>query len=358
MIARPAGFAIRNAHPLLTTACDSDRGKRDDAMAARLKKASDRKRKDGTATPLRSTVFDFEHKVFSLPEAHFRMSSTGEALFNVNLGSVIGSLTPAALRGEFGIAVGTHDWTLLDVVERGLKFVKEIRAGDSIPTELLDGTASWSVDPKHKQIAEGRLMLQIARWLEGDLGHLPEAHEIEVLATDPELKKRAQAAFDKIAVQIGLGEGKKEDIVRRIDTLARELAYIEALRERFGKVSYIFNQLGTLNKLYHRDKVTLEDIIRIQALMRRPVEKMAGTLDMVDAQTAEIINVLKTIQTQIAYIREARDDLHVKLTEWDEVIDYWTEAMIERSPEMDDLLGVTYRFVALNFPISNDWRRG
>ena len=35
---------------------------------------------------------------------------------------------------------------MLKPVAQGLKYVKDIRPGDTIPRELLDGTASWSID--------------------------------------------------------------------------------------------------------------------------------------------------------------------------------------------------------------------
>ena len=36
---------------------------------------------------------------------------------------------------------------------RSLSFVLEIRAGDSIPNELLDGSASWAIEPRHVERA-------------------------------------------------------------------------------------------------------------------------------------------------------------------------------------------------------------
>src|SRR5947209_6955453 len=82
------------------------------------------------------THFVFEHAVFSVKEACFVLSpQTGEPSYNVPLGDVKASLPVDTVASSFGIGKSSPDAELLQIVKSSLKFVKEIRPGDSIPSE-------------------------------------------------------------------------------------------------------------------------------------------------------------------------------------------------------------------------------
>src|SRR3546814_13852102 len=63
--------------------------------------------------------------------AHSR--DTKETVFHVPLGDIKGVLALEVLRTEFGIEPDSLDGQLLGIIERCLRFVKEIRPTDSIP---------------------------------------------------------------------------------------------------------------------------------------------------------------------------------------------------------------------------------
>ena len=82
----------------------------------------------------RSTHFKFQHKVFSVEGSYFAHSrDTKEVVFHVPLGEIKGVLTLEVLRNEFGIEHDSPDGRLLGIIERSLRYVKEIRPNDSIP---------------------------------------------------------------------------------------------------------------------------------------------------------------------------------------------------------------------------------
>lgn len=308
------------------------------------------------APPTSSTVFDFEHKVFRLDGGCFKLNAGGEPLFHVRLGELTAALTLPSLCTEFGIEAHSHDGQLLDVVASGLRYVREIRPGDSIPREILDGTASWTIDDRHRVRAHTRVLVHLAAWLNGESDVALDVNSLEKLADDRELKQRAQLAFDDIAAQLGLGPERKQEIVDKIDTFARELAYIEALRDRFEFVKLVASSVARLSKLYARDRSVIEEIVRIQMLMRRPLNDMQGVFDVIEGQTAEIVSVLKSFQTQVDFIREMRDELHFRLRDWDELLVRWEGVDIDRTPETEALIKETYRFAARQFPLQQTWK--
>ena len=77
--------------------------------------------------------------------------------------------------------------------------------------------------------------------------------------------------------------------------------------------------------------------------------------DQVDAQTGEILTVLRSYDKQISFIREMRDELHRQIMVWDEIIEVWEIDLSSRSKAIREAVQATYRFVAYHFPQAQDW---
>src|SRR4051794_4024787 len=115
-----------------------------------------------------STHFDFEHKIFRVEKSYFALASdTHEAVFFVTLGDLNASLRLSAVRREFQIPPESSDGQLLALIEKSLRFVREIRHGDTIPRELLDGSASWTVSERHRVHARTRIAAHVLHAVEG-----------------------------------------------------------------------------------------------------------------------------------------------------------------------------------------------
>jgi hypothetical protein len=303
----------------------------------------------------RSTHFDFSHAVFQMEDVRFLIAGDDQPSLLMKLGDVDVALTIKALRAEFKLDL-TADGDLLDQVVEGLRYVKVIRPGDSIPCEILDGSASWSIEERHHDIAKGRITLQISTWLSGEEQVISDESSLLQLAEDPAIKSRVQAAFSEIAVRLGLTPDRRQEVIDRIETLARELAYVEALRERFGVISKLRSKLMEFRAIYRRDRSIDEELQRIENLMRRPFTEIETIFDQVDAQSGEIIAMLRNINNQIEFIRRSRDDLHVRMMLWDDVIVEWNTLKPERSLDNEAVLRSLYRFLARNFNIEKAWQ--
>lgn len=302
------------------------------------------------------THFAFEHQVFAVKEACFTLSAaTGEPCYNVPLGDMQASLGIDTIASSFGIAKNSTDAQLLQIVKSSLKYVKEIRPGDSIPSEILDGTASWKVEPHHRDLARARISVQLTSWMTGKHLEGIDAAELETIASNPETKRKVQEALDVMAEKLGLTGDSKKDVVNRFDELAREMSYIEALRERFGKIQRLYFNFGALASLYKRERSIQEEILRIRVLMKKPVEEIAGMFETLDANTGEIMNTMRKFAAQIRYIRTMRDDFHQRFMRWDDLLTKWDGVAVEPSPVVDRLVRTTYQFVARHFPQGNDW---
>jgi hypothetical protein len=176
------------------------------------------------------------------------------------------------------------------------------------------------------------------------------------LIDDPEIKRRVQEAFTLVAEKLGLGPEGKQKVVNKIEQLGHELAYIEALRERFTGITEIPPKIERLSKFYGNQTSTWEELNRMRVLLRSAIEDIETVFDIVDAQTCEILTVLRSFDLHVAHIRDARDDLHRRFMDWDDIIEPWrSEAGGERSDAVEQLIRQSYRLLAQKFPQTQEW---
>lgn len=303
-----------------------------------------------------STHFVFQHKVFGVAGSYFALAKdTNAPTFFVPLGDIQGVLTMAQILSGFDIKPDSPDAALLKTVEKGLGHVKRIVPGDSIPRELLDGTASWSVDDRHRMIAESRVAVQLANWVTGSKTDLRDLAELLKIGGDPATRAKVQEAITQVADQLGLGEVRRQEVVDKIDRLGRELAYIEALRDRFSSIKMIAMKLSQLQSLYGPERGQSEEVQRVLLLMRKPAGEYDSMFTQVDTRTGDIVAALLKFDAQVKYIRDMRDSIHRKFLMWDELIARWQELVIEMNPVAEALMRDTYRFMARHFPQATDW---
>jgi plasmid stabilization system protein ParE len=304
----------------------------------------------------KSKHFTFDHAVFQVKGAYFGFGKDGDTVcLHVPLGDIMAALPLDAVLIQFKIDKDSEDAKLLDVVQKSMKYVRRIEPGDSIPAEILDGTASWRVEPHHVARANARISVSIMSWMSGKPVEFGDGHELEAMANSPETKKKVQEAFELLAEKLGLGRANKNQIVDKIEQLAKESAYIEALRERFGDIQKVYSGFNVLFNVYKRERGVQDEIGRIRVLMKKPVDDISGILLQIDANTGEVFNVLKRLPEVISYIREKRDELHQRFMLWDDILPAWKALPVERDARVDKLVRTTYRFVARHFPQNSEW---
>jgi hypothetical protein len=303
-----------------------------------------------------NTHFVFQHRVFQLPDARFELSGRDRhPVMRVRLGDIDAVIPIDDVSSEFGISPDSPDGKLLVTVSNSLKFVKDIRPGDSIPSELLDGTASWRVEDHHRELAKNRLMVQVATWLTGDESVVLDMTELRRMSTDATMQQKVRDGISKIAESLGLGAGRRDEVLDMIDRFARELCYIEALRDRYNSARGIAGKLNRVGKLYKEDKHFYEEINRAAILMRPAMQGFTSLFEQVDAQTGEIMAVLKSYDAMVKYVREIRDELHQRLMIWEKAIKMWNINTEKRNDRIRDAVRETYHFVAFHFPQTHDW---
>jgi len=305
----------------------------------------------------------FEHKFFgSFEDLYFRLTDAGEPVAVLKLATNEAVLSLEGIKREFMLKEDSHDFRMLDKVAEGLQFVRGLRPGDALPKEVTTREASWEPQDRHRRIAYQRLTMQLVTWLTGNEHVISNVAELAQVADDPQVKKNIQLAFTEAAEELGLGRENRDEVVRYIETLAQELAYIEALRDTFGEVQKIDEKLQGLRRIYGADRSMIDTTDQVARLSQRALKLLQDYFDQVDAQTGEILSMLKNIENQIGYIREVRDALHCRLLPWEDFIQIWKTVFVVRSDENTNRIRDIYQFLAPRYMQFNDWvlvtRRG
>lgn len=305
---------------------------------------------DGAGGSLAITHFNFQHRVFQTPGARFLPKGHDRVpTFRVDMGDLEGLIEIDVLKKEFNLSPESHDGKLVELAVAGLRYVPDIKPGDTIPSELLTGKASWAVSPKHKRIAEQRLQVQLLSWVSGKELLLTDAKEIENFLAQIENREKLRNAFRGAAEALGYDKENTEPVIKQLELLARELCYIEALRDRFAMIPKIGEKMVELGKSYGSDRNAKMELTRVQGLLQTGMQEYGQMFAQADAQTGEIIAAMKSIDRQVGYIRQVRDDLHSLIMLWDPHINDLEKWRGRRTPETDKVLSNLYRFLAPRF---------
>ncbi|OSQ47340.1 hypothetical protein [Thalassospira alkalitolerans] len=308
--------------------------------------------------PTRERKLELEHKVFkSFEECHFQKSDlSDEALFVLQMaeGSVV-SLPLGAICKEFGIDPDSKDGELIELVDKALNYVNVLRPGDDLPLEVLTGEASWHVDEDHRAIAYNRLTMQLVTWMSGNEELITDPDQLMQIAEDPGTKKKINQAFDEVAEKLNIGHDNREEVVNLVHQVAEELSYVETLRDKYRDVKKIDKKLQELRRIYAHEKGVLETVTQSIRLIDDAMKKFETSFDEIDANTGEIMSVLRNFTSQRQYIRNKRDDLYRRLRAWEPLFERWNTMELERGTPAVKLVRDTYQFLAPRFMKVKQW---
>ena len=313
---------------------------------------------DNLAFAENDDVVEFDHKLFSsMDGAFFRMSAHNpdEPVMIIDLGGTEVALPFDSLRREFRIEPDSSDDRMLNLVADGLGFVRVLRPGDPLPTEVLTGEPSADIPEKHRQIARYRISMQLVTWLTGDESLITDPAQLIQVAEDPATKKRVNDALLEAAKKLGLGPNGKDEVLSMIERLADDLAAVEMQRDVFASIKRMEEKTQQLRRIFARQQSVREVADPVARLTIVAREIFQEALEEIDAQTGEIIGVLKYIDAHVRYVRERRNLLHRRLMAWDAILSCWEAVKLEESTKNIDLLRRTYRFLAPRFMPVDEW---
>ncbi len=263
----------------------------------------------------------------------------------------------------FGIQADGADGRMLRLIEQGLRFVPQLALGDTLPTEVLTGEASWAPAAYHFRSVTAKLQLQLIHWINGATDMVEAGMTGQLLIEsmdDPSIRPRIQEALREAAAALRL-EGGPSAVSTLVEQLANELAFIEALRERLlERARAVVKRLTQANQdfgaLAPGRRETLFQVLRLASTA---AAELTAQFDEVDAQTSEILPALRNLDQQRSFLRPHRDRLYTILLGWEPTLTAWDAlpATMAKEPEkVWRVIDETYRFLAPRYMTVQGWQ--
>jgi hypothetical protein len=294
-----------------------------------------------------TTTFVFTHILFKTPGARFvGAGSDRTPMFAVDLGDTKGLLGIQAMKRQFNIPYNSPDDKMIDLAVRSLKYVSEIRPGDNVPNEILTGRASWMIDPRHAEIARKRLELQLLATVDPKEVKLTNTKEITAYLEQPENKAKLREAFRVAAKALGRPEEDTAFVLDKLVTFARELAYIEALREWFLQVGAILKKIQWVGKAYDGDRRLKGEVAQMRSLFMPVSQEYRDIFTRADKLSEDVVTALTSIGEKVKAIREERDKLHGLTLVWRDIVVQWRNCTPDTASRYMETARATYRFLA------------
>jgi len=308
----------------------------------------------------------FAHSMFAkLGQVAFRLSEADlTPVLVIPMGDVTAALPLGSLQQEAGIVDDSPDGRMLALVARALDFVSELRLGDPLPVEVLDGAASWEPGPVYQDLARARIAMQLTTLFDEDAGletraasaawASAERRRTLAAARAPGMALRVQAATIEFAARLGLPSAAAA--TQLLDLAVHEMGFIDALRVRLlGRVSQLHERLHVLIQASSNNPSRLELIKRVRRLAGIGLAKICACFETLNEQTADLIALLQNIEVSRPIIHRHRDWLHCSLRAWESILSAWDSSSALWSDNTLPLLTRTYRFLAPRYMPMQEW---
>ncbi len=284
----------------------------------------------------------FEHPAFD---------TMGEAVFRLTQGDRLPALAmrldpaeivvPLRVLGPMlAIRPDSADGRMLHLVEQSLRILPAMRLGDALPLEVLTGEASWTPAPRHRRIAAQRLQRRLLAWAFDTIG-------LDVPLDD---------AMRQVAASIGVATG--EEAAARLERLAAELAYVEALRERL--LVRVLAMVRALMRLPATGGASAaarrETLVQVLRLAEAAASDMVARFNEVDQVTEDLAASLRAPEDRGSAIAPHRDRLYGSLLAWDALLRLWDRPRAPDDERVWKAVDAAYRFLAPRYMPVQEWQ--
>ena len=310
-----------------------------------------------TADPRRCELENRAFKVLGEP-LFVRGQAGGDVMMRVHLGDTQALVPLATIQREAGIAEDSADGRMIVQIRRSLAFVQFLHLGDDLPPEVLTGEASWTAGEAFCQLALAKLQYGLVRNFgssEEDLSQV-DGQTLIACVNDPAFKAQVSNAFRRSAEMLGLPDG--DAVLDLMAQLAHELSFVEALRAQMLQgVEALAARLGRLKFRGRGDSQRQEMLAQTRRMIDRAIPKMRERFTDIDAQTGEVVAVLRQAAAQTVFIRNRRDELYMAYQGWKDLLAKWNACTARSLDECWTLTEETYRFLAPRFMAYQEWKK-
>ena len=303
----------------------------------------------------------FQHPFFHInADGYFHVDRTDRRpVYVINLGDQGGIISFQSIRRELLLGNDGADQTMLNAVGEVLKFVNEIHLGDALPSEIVNGEASWEPEAHHRKVADQRVVAAMVKWSEGWDGPISELNDLRQFTAQHVDHDKIARALRRLDKTVGTESHGLTRIQPVLEKLAKELSYIEAQRETLERIRRIGRLLEHIRRAgggQANDPHEIAAVLRVFKIMMKTLDK---ELASVDDQVAEFLAAVSAHETLYEHIRRVRDQLRSQLISWEEPLTHW-ENVTRKDIDLTEVapkVGYLYRFLAPLYAPVDKWVR-
>ncbi len=271
-------------------------------------------------TQVTDTNFLFEHERFWKPCAYFMFSEEENAvMFSYPFGDERHELDINSLRALFQIEDGSSDDAALRAVEKTGPRIHRIWPGSSVPSDLVDGTCVWKVEPDHVQATQNKIIAALDFALKK-----VDGRSVAPIADHITGDKRFELAMELRLEKLGFTPSKMITGQHQFQFFVDEFAYLEALRGHFSDIVWILEKLNQARAAYSKDARTVDYVQQIQSLTSPSLRALKDKFRETDAILADILKVVTDFDSMIKEVRFLRTEIRTPIVYWNEIVRMWT----------------------------------
>ncbi len=303
-------------------------------------------------------------QICQLSHAGFRM--LGEPVFRLSEGARVPSMVVQiesheavlplkSLAREFKIEPESPDGQMLGLIEQALDFVVAIRLGDTLPSEVNGGEASWTPTDQDRKVAASKVAYNLVRCVFVRMGQpvppgISPSPGWEESAANQVLVKKA---VDGAVAQLGVSDAS--EVKARVAAIGEEMACIETMRRTLMRG--IARPQEKLFRLQMNEvPVSRRDTVKqVQALTKRGLKDITHRFDDVDAWLDDLLGLLRDPEAAVAWLRRQRDWFFRTNTAWEPIFADWGNAPTSFDDFYWKVVERTYSFLAPRFMSFQEW---
>ena len=262
-----------------------------------------------------------------------------------------------SLQAEFGIPDDSADGEMLRLIDESLHYVTALYPGDPLPAEVVGGGTSWSPEDSHLRRARVRLSVALLDWQD------PAAAKLAIkdldggnrLERDPELRTMLDSAIRRAAAELGLPAPR--DVMQRLEPMADEFAYIEALRDNLllPTRSLMVRARQLSAGLSRHDAIRMNAIAGVIKMGSPPLAAMDKRFGHMEKLCNDVFELLRSPDQNVPIVRENRDHLYRTQLGWQPVFDQWNDVDERDEAAMWSIVASTYQFLARRYLDASEW---
>jgi hypothetical protein len=233
--------------------------------------------------------------------------------------------------------------------------VVALRLGDTLPSELNGGEASWTPTEQDRILGASRVRHNLVRCVFARMGQRIAISPTVTPGWEDSTVNRelVKQAIDGAVAQLAGPDAA--EVTTRITALCEEMACIETMRRTLIRGSVRLREKLFAIQVSEVPVSRRDTVKQVQALARRGLKDITDRFDQADAHLDNMLAVLRDMPAAVVWLRQQRDWMVRTSHAWEALFTDWAGAPSRFDEFMWKVIERSYLFLAPRFMSFQEW---